>query len=313
MTQGYDIIGDIHGHHESLKTLLKKLGYWEAGGAYRHESRQAIFLGDFIDRGPGQREVIDIVRAMVEAGTARAVMGNHEWNAIAYATEHPDDGEYCRPHSEKNNTQHTKFLEAYPFGSPEHIDVLDWFRTLPLWIEDDGLRVVHACWDHALIKKLKALLDEDHCVTGELVHAGSKRDTWEFEAVETLLKGKEIPLPEGHSFYDKEGTERHHMRVRWWDQAATTYRTAYMGPETARTHIPGDTISGDHLVDYAHDAPPVFLGHYWLDGDPEPLAPNIACLDYSVAKAGGKLVAYCWDGERALSKACYVSVPRVEK
>jgi hypothetical protein len=31
--------------------------------------------------------------------------------------------------------------------------------------------------------------------------------------------------------------------------------------------------------------------------DPVPLAPNIACLDYSVAQLGGKLVAYRWDGE----------------
>ena len=41
---------------------------------------------------------------------------------------------------------------------------------------------------------------------------------------------------------------------------------------------------------------PCFIGHYWLSGDPEPLAPNVACLDYSVAK-NGKLVAYRWSGE----------------
>ena len=42
-----------------------------------------IFLGDFIDRGPHQREVIEIDRQMIEAGTAQSVMGNHEFNAIA--------------------------------------------------------------------------------------------------------------------------------------------------------------------------------------------------------------------------------------
>ena len=45
------------------------------------------------------------------------------------------------------------------------------------------------------------------------------------------------------------------------------------------------------LVTIGHDEKPVFLGHYWMEGDPAPLATNIACLDYSVAKPGGKLVA----------------------
>lgn len=43
-----------------------------------------IFLGDFIDRGPKIRETLQIVRAMVDAGTALAVMGNHEYNAICF-------------------------------------------------------------------------------------------------------------------------------------------------------------------------------------------------------------------------------------
>ncbi len=47
------------------------------------------------------------------------------------------------------------------------------------------------------------------------------------------------------------------------------------------------------------NAVPVFVGHYWLTGTPTPLAGNVACTDYSVAK-GGKLVAYRWDGESTL-------------
>jgi hypothetical protein len=85
-----------------------------------------------------------------------------------------------------------------------------------------------------------------------------------------------------------------------------------MGPESTRTHIPDDDITSDHLVDYAHAAPPVFLGHYWMEGVPAPLAENIACLDYSVAKPGGKLVAYRWNGERRLLREAFVSVERLE-
>ena len=68
----YDIIGDIHGQIEKLEALLQKLGYRIKDGAYRNpEGRMAVFLGDLVDRGPGQVEVINIVRNMIEAGSGR--------------------------------------------------------------------------------------------------------------------------------------------------------------------------------------------------------------------------------------------------
>ncbi len=62
----YDLIGDIHGHSKPLTEPLTKLGYRMTDGVYRHPDRQVIFLGDFIDRGPQQREVIDIVRPRID-------------------------------------------------------------------------------------------------------------------------------------------------------------------------------------------------------------------------------------------------------
>ena len=95
----YDIIGDIHGHADKLEALLRRLGYRNTAGAWRQVERQAIFVGDFIDRGPAQLRSVDIVRRMVDAGAALAVMGNHELNAIAWHTpdpRNPDD--YLRSH-----------------------------------------------------------------------------------------------------------------------------------------------------------------------------------------------------------------------
>lgn len=303
----YDVIGDIHGCSQTLERLLQELGYRKSGGAYRHPERTAVFLGDFIDRGPCQREAITLVRAMMDAGAAQSVMGNHEYNAIAYATPDEREGGYLRAHSPRNQDQHAAFLEEYTFGSAEYRAVIDWFRSLPLWLELDGIRVVHACWDPVFMEQIgKPRL------TDELLFASCDAEQWQFEAIETLLKGKELPLPSGHHFNDKFGHPRHDIRVRWWDQSADTYKKAFLGPESALTQIPDDEIDGDHLVEYSHDAPPVFLGHYWMDGEPEPLAANIACTDYSVAKAGGKLAAYRWDGEPVLDKAKYVTVDRVE-
>ena len=59
----YDIIGDIHGCSKTLEKLLLKLGYSpDSNGLHQHADRTVIFLGDFIDRGHHQREVIAIVR-----------------------------------------------------------------------------------------------------------------------------------------------------------------------------------------------------------------------------------------------------------
>ena len=82
----YDLIGDIHGHASELVDLLAALGCSKHKGVYKHHERRAIFLGDFIDRGPQIRETLEIVRPMIDAGFALSVMGNHELNALAYVS-----------------------------------------------------------------------------------------------------------------------------------------------------------------------------------------------------------------------------------
>jgi hypothetical protein len=72
----YDLIGDIHGHADELVQLLEVLGYRKHGTTYSHPERKVIFLGDFIDRGPKIREVLEIARSMMEEGKVLAVMGN---------------------------------------------------------------------------------------------------------------------------------------------------------------------------------------------------------------------------------------------
>ena len=306
----YDIIGDIHGQAGELEELLTKLGYGCIGGVYRHDTRQVIFLGDFIDRGPYQRRVLDLVRAMVADGEALAVMGNHEFNAIAYHT--PDgSGGHLRPRNAKNTHQHRAFLDEFAEQPNDWAEAISWFKTLPLWMELEGLRVVHACWDPVHIDRVTESYGSDALLNEELLHESSMRGTWQYSAVETLLKGKEVQLPEGAYFDDKDGTRRHEIRVRWWDNG-NTYKDVYMGPESAITGIPDDLIKGDHMVEYGHDEKPVFLGHYWMEGEPAPLASNIACVDYSVAKLGGKLVAYRWFGEQSIHSENYVWCDRME-
>jgi hypothetical protein len=247
---------------------------------------------------------LDVAQTMVASGAALAVMGNHEFNAIAFHT--PDgNGGYLRPRNSKNTHQHQAFLDEFADQPDAWREAIDWFKSLPLWLDLDGLRVVHACWDPVHISQISHSYGDGARLTDELLHDASRSGTWQYHAVETLLTGKEIPLPGGAYFHDKDGTRRHDIRVRWWGNGKT-YKDIYMGPESAVTHMPDDPIQGDHMVDYGHDEKPVFLGYYWMEGDPVPLAKNIACLDYSVAKSGGKLVGCRWNGEREINPESYV-------
>ncbi|NNN21860.1 MAG: polynucleotide kinase-phosphatase [Acidimicrobiales bacterium] len=79
----FDIIGDIHGCNDELTEILLELGYLFLDGAFRHpDGRQAIFLGDLVDRGPDTPAVLRTVMSMVKAGTGLAVPGNHDIKLI---------------------------------------------------------------------------------------------------------------------------------------------------------------------------------------------------------------------------------------
>jgi hypothetical protein len=302
----YDLIGDIHGHADELVELLKTLGYRTAHGAYKHPERTAIFLGDFIDRGPKIRQVLEIVRPMIEAGNALTVMGNHELNALAYHTEDPEaPGEYLRRRTPKNEKQHRKTLEQV--ATDELASYLEWFRTLPMWLDLDGLRVVHACWDPDAIAQITEAVDEHGSVTDDLLVSACKRGNGLFAPVEVALKGKEVPLPDGVSFIDPDGHPRAEIRARWYlSPRGQTYRTYALQNEDVPCDVELDESVASKASPYPTTAKPVFIGHYWLSAPrPELLADNVACVDYSVAK-GGFLCAYRWNGEQKLSSAKFV-------
>ncbi|WBQ12844.1 metallophosphoesterase [Hyphomonadaceae bacterium BL14] len=307
--QGIDVIGDIHGHLAPLERLLLELGYDRMSGIWRHsEGRKALFLGDLVDRGPSNMGVVQTVRSMVEAGEAVCLMGNHELNAVHFSMEDPQvPGRHLRARSDKNIGQHVAFLREYHAG-PEARDRmrkdLAWFASLPLWIELPGLRAVHACWSQAHIDRL----------ADPLVLAGPDRsDVWQEaadtgrplgEAVDVILKGAEIKLPDNVSFEDKDGHVRKEARLKWWSEGSS-WRDAVIGTAPlydAIAHLEG---SPDSALSYGDDEKPVFFSHYWMsarNGAPElTRSPNVCCLDYSVARPGGLLAAYRWDGEETLS------------
>ncbi len=292
---GIDFIGDIHGCAAQLERLLETMGYVRRDGVYKHSERRVIFLGDFIDRGPEQRKTLEIVRPMVEHGGASAVMGNHEFNAICYAK--PTRDGFVRPHIEKNRHQHAAFLAEYPFGSPEQRDMTSWFMTLPLFMNTAAFGVVHACWCEDSFRTLRPHLTDTGRLSERTLSLYEDESSGVHQAIETILKGPEHKLPPAFAFTDKDDNPRSEARLKWWTSSDLAV--------SQRLEFGGARLSSELLAELdllpqprAHPAPdkPVFVGHYWLRGEPGPLSELVVCVDYSVAK-GGKLAAYRWSGE----------------
>lgn len=294
----FDIIGDIHGHADKLEALLLKLGYTKKNGIYSHDDRKALFVGDYIDRGPNIRETLEIVKAMVDSNNAIALMGNHEYNALCFHFQETEGG-HLRKHLIKNIIQHYETLRQFQNRQKEYEDYLDWFKTLSLYFETDTFRVVHACWGYNYIHYLRQTLINDR-LNDDLIYQSVKKGTALNEAVDQTLKGKEIEMPPGLFFFDKDGTRRTNIRIKWWENPAEmTYKSISVETIESLPDLPIDMneqISNEY---YKSDDKIVFFGHYWRKGEPVFYRNNICCLDYSVAK-GGFLVAYRFNGENKL-------------
>ena len=298
-----DVIGDIHGYADKLVGLLLQLGYVHNGECFIPPAgHRALFIGDLIDRGSQQVATLEIVFAMLDADVADAVMGNHEYNALAFATPNPDSPtQYLRSHNDVHTRQHEAFLAELPFGSESHQYWLQRLYEIPLWIETDYACFVHACWDVDSMAVLKPLLTDTNCLTPYGLITTAKEDTTQFDALERVLKGVETPLPDGLVMVDKEGTERTRVRVRWWldELESRTLHEISRAPSSAMAQIPKDAMAEN--IDFALKThKPVFVGHYWLTGMPEPLSKQVACTDYSAAIDSGYLTCYQLDTEQPL-------------
>ena len=79
----FDIVGDVHGCLDELLELLPQLGYKiepsEDGFSVEPPpGRKALFVGDLVDRGSADPDVLRLVMTMVDAGQAFCIPGNHD-------------------------------------------------------------------------------------------------------------------------------------------------------------------------------------------------------------------------------------------
>lgn len=161
----FDIIGDVHGCFLELLDLLARLGYVRAGGGMSHpEGRRVVFIGDLTDRGPHSVSTVMLVDAMVRAGDALYVPGNHCRKLYRYLAG--------RDVSVEHGLETTvRELDALP--GRERRAVSRTFRRLyeeapPYMILDDGrLVAVHAGIREDMIGRLSKSI-ERFCLYGDV-------------------------------------------------------------------------------------------------------------------------------------------------
>lgn len=299
---GYDIIGDVHGCARTLARLLEQLGYRQRGGVYAHRRRRAVFVGDIVDRGPRIRESLALVESMVAAGEAALVLGNHELNALAYHTPHPArPGEFLRAHNERHARTIAATLEQFSPYPQEWRQYLDWFKRLPLYLDFGQFRVAHACWDTEAIAERQRRGLPAHLGEEGLLALADADSPWT-RLVRRLTTGLSFDLPPDAGMLTAEGFMRYQFRAKFWADNPATYGDIVFQPDPIPPSVAQRPLSAEDrraLVVYHSREPILFMGHYWLTGRPAPIAPNIACLDYSAVKFG-RLVAYRMDGETRL-------------
>ena len=172
-------IGDIHGDVDHLERLLAKLPPLAADDA-------VVFLGDYVDRGPASRQVIDRIESFRQdfAGRLVTLRGNHE-DAWLESYVHPNPG-FLLPEGNGCRAMVRSFVGADLDDNailpllfepkkwfPEWL--FDWMRRLPVWYEDEYAIYVHAglegegrTWLHPRLCKERNLMwmREDDFYTG---------------------------------------------------------------------------------------------------------------------------------------------------
>ena len=148
------VIGDVHGERALLTALLAELPFVRPDDTL-------VFLGDYLDRGPDSRGVIELLRRLPEqtAGKVVCLRGNHE-DALLKVVDGKDPS-FLIPPGNGVLATYASFTEQAPLANLGALDkdgmtayfdvdswlpasVITWMRGLPLWWRDAHAIYVHA-------------------------------------------------------------------------------------------------------------------------------------------------------------------------
>ncbi|TWT81858.1 Serine/threonine-protein phosphatase 2 [Planctomycetes bacterium CA13] len=126
------VIGDIHGCSKALRTLIETIDP-TCGD-------ELIFLGDYIDRGPDSKDVIDQLIALHSRCRVVALRGNHEIMLMGVVTAGLDSAIWSQSGGQTTIASYGGSIEKIP---EKH---LAFFRSLRAYYETDEAIFVHASY-----------------------------------------------------------------------------------------------------------------------------------------------------------------------
>jgi hypothetical protein len=288
-----DFVGDIHGNAYKLKKLLARLGYQKNETGWFHpESRKLIILGDFINVGFESKEVLSILKELWNDKVALILVGNHEYFLVW--NYYKSGSRVLRPGSQLGE-DYSRFLEEFDGDEKLLIGYCEWIYTMPIYLEGENFRAVHAYWSK---KNEKSLLKHKNL-----------KEFWEEFDEEKKKKSKKLKLVINETLSGKMAVffapgrmeKPLEFRIKWWKNLYG--KNLSQGIHANRTvKYPAITIDSNILPDfepYPETEKPIFFGHYWFQTLPYLVKNNVCCLDFGATK-GGYLTAYRWNGERKL-------------
>jgi len=140
------VIPDIHGYVKTVTTLITDL-------IRPAQSDEIYFLGDYIDRGPDSRGVLDFIRSLQEQGYhVTALKGNHEdiiveaWDAARRSASSWWYAFGNRKYKAWMDIGGKATLASFGTSHVGEIppDYIEWMRALPHYMELEQFVLVHA-------------------------------------------------------------------------------------------------------------------------------------------------------------------------
>jgi len=133
-------IGDIHGCYKTMQALLKKITKFSKENTY-------YFLGDYIDRGPASKEVLDfLIEFRLSNRNVNVLRGNHEQMMIdTYKKGKLEDSLLWKQNGSeatlKNFNTPANYLNVSDYIPESYINFAE---SLPYYIETEKFFLVHA-------------------------------------------------------------------------------------------------------------------------------------------------------------------------
>ncbi len=258
-----DVIGDVHGEIDALRSLEFLLGY-EPDGSHP-ANRRLVFLGDLCDRGPDSPAVVRHVAGLVAAGRAQCVLGNHELNLLRGARK-PGNGWFF---DGDHDREIGKFTQCTPATAADRSRCLQFLGTLPLALERTDLRIVHAAWHRPAMDLLQdelagAPLLEVYAAHGKAAEQWAAEHGIQAEAAREYRQwgrqladdSADVPLLPGIGRQDEHSQMANPVRVLTSGVERLADETFFAsGKWRMVNRVPW---WNDYL-----DPTPVIFGHYW--------------------------------------------------